>query len=91
MSFFGRVLTMAALWMALMVSSLVVVLVTYQTRLATHQLELLRHQATDLQVESGQLLLEKSSLTAFAIIERKALAEFNMVVPELDQIVIVKP
>lgn len=87
----GQKVLLAALWLAVMISSLSVVFVTHQSRHATHQLEELRHRAADLQVESGQLLLEKSSLSAFFRVEQHALNELEMVVPELDQIVVVKP
>lgn len=79
------------LWGAVMSSALAVVMVTHKARNATHQLEELRHEAADLHVESGQLLLEKSSLSAFARVERTAFDKLNMVVPELEQVVIVKP
>ncbi len=87
----GKMLVLSVMWLAIMVSSLAVVLVTHNARLATQKLEHLRHQAADLQVESGQLLLEKSSLAAFARTEQIARNKLNMVVPDLNRIVIVKP
>lgn len=87
----GQKVLLACLWAGVMTSSLSVVFVTHRTRLATDELEMLRHKAADLQVESGQLLLEKSSLSAFARVEQKALNELEMIVPELNQIVVIKP
>lgn len=89
--YLGRKILLACLWAGVMVSSLSVVFVTHRARLATQQLEVLRHQAADLQVESGQLLLEKSSLSAFARVEQKALNELDMIVPELNQVVVIRP
>ncbi|MBC6907326.1 cell division protein FtsL [Saccharophagus sp. K07] len=79
-----------AAWFLVMGSALSVIYVTHRARLATHELETLRHAAADLQAESGQLLLEKSSLSAYARVEQMALKELNMTVPDTDQVVVVK-
>jgi len=60
---FGVICT-AALWLAVIVSALAVVFVTYRNRVATDKLETLRHQAAALHVQSGQYLLERSTLAA---------------------------
>lgn len=85
----GMLLTTA--WFFVMASALTVVYVTHRARLATHELEKLRHEAADLHAESGQLLLEKSSLAAYARVEQLALKKLDMTVPEIGQVVIVKP
>lgn len=81
----------SVLWVAVVASALAVVFTTHSTRLATHELETLRHAAVDLHVESGQLLLEKSSLSAYARVERKAVETLHMTVPSIEEMVIVKP
>lgn len=79
------------LWLLVMVSALGVVHATHRARLATHELEKLRHEAADLHAESGQLMLERSSLAAYARVEQLAMRELGMTVPAIDQVVIVKP
>lgn len=86
----GHGMLIFAAWVLVMGSALSVVYVTHRARLATHELEKLRHAAADLHAESGQLLLEKSSLAAFARVEQLALKELNMTVPEIDQVIVVK-
>ncbi len=87
----GHGILIFAAWFLVMASALSVVYVTHRARLATHELEKLRHAAADLQAESGQLLLEKSSLSAYARVEQLATKQFGMTVPEIDQVVLVKP
>jgi len=79
------------LWVMVMVSALGVVHSTHRARLATHELEKLRHEAADLHAESGQLMLERSSLATYARVEQLALKKLDMTVPPIDQVVIVKP
>lgn len=85
----GFLITM--IWAAVVASALAVVFTTHSARLATHELETLRHAAADLHVESGQLLLEKSSLSAYARVEKKAIETLDMTVPSIEEMVIVKP
>lgn len=87
----GRILGLLCLWLLVMVSALGVVHSTHRARLATHELEKLRHEAADLHAESGQLMLERSSLAAYARVEQLALKKLDMTVPVIDQVVIVKP
>lgn len=79
------------LWFVFMFSALSVVYVTHKARVSTHELELLRHEEADLNVESGQLLLEKSSLATFVRVERLAVEKLGMRVPKTEQVMIVKP
>ena len=84
-------IAISSVWLMIVTSALGVVYATHRARLATHELEKLRHQAADLHAESGQLLLEKSSLAAYARVEQLAVKELNMIVPEINQVVIVQP
>lgn len=86
-----RCVVIAALWGLITCSALAVVYVAHCARTATHELEMLRHRAADLHVESGQYLLEKSSLSAYSRIEEQAVQKLEMTVPDPDQVVLVKP
>ncbi len=86
-----RVVGVVCLWLFVLASALGVVSVTYQTRVATDTLETLRHQAADLHVQSGQYLLERSTLAAYARIEDKALHKLGMTVPDIETVVIIRP
>lgn len=88
---FAQGLLITGLWAGVVGSALGVVVLTYKIRNATQELEMLRHAAADLHVESGQLLLEKSSLSAYARVEKKAIENLNMTVPSIEEMVIVKP
>lgn len=78
-------------WCAVLASSLGVVYTTHSTRQATQTLESLRNEATALQVEAGQFLLERSTLSTYARIEQLASNELEMKVPKSSQIMLVKP
>lgn len=82
---------LAFLWCAVLATSLGVVYTTHSTRQATQTLESLRNEATALQVEAGQFLLERSSLSTYARIEQLASSELEMKVPQSSQIMLVKP
>jgi cell division protein FtsL len=87
----GQGLLFVGLGVVITMSALGVVFTTHKARVATHELETLRHQTADLHVESGQLLLEKSSLSAYARVEKNALENLDMMVPSTEDMVIVEP
>ena len=78
------------LWLAVVFSGLLVVEKSYHARVAIQQLETLRKEGAELQVETGQLMLEKSSLVAYSRIETKAVKSLGMYVPQVEEIIIVK-
>lgn len=84
-------LMVAALWLGVLSSALGVTYVTFEARTATRQLEVLRQEAAALHVQSGQFLLERSSLAAYGRVEDIAMEQLGMVVPGLEQIIVVKP
>lgn len=86
-----NVFTVVVLWLGVLASAMSVVLVTHKARIATRNLEALRHEAADLHVQSGQFLLERGSLAAYARIEKLAVEELEMTVPDVEEIVLVKP
>lgn len=77
-----KFLVVAALWVACVISGMGVVYETHKARVATHALESARREMNDLQVESGQLSLEKSSLAAYARVEAVAVGKLHMVNPQ---------
>lgn len=87
----GLAMAVAALWCAVVATALAVVYVTHRARLGTHSLEELRHEAAHLHVQSGQFLLERSSLAAYARVEEFAIEKLEMTVPNIDQVMVVKP
>ncbi len=79
------------IWVVFMASALGVVYMTHEARLSTQELELLKNEATDLRVKAGQLLLERSSLSAFVRVERLAASQLDMLIPQIEHMVLVKP
>lgn len=82
-------LLVVVVWLSSVGSAMGVVYSTYESRKATQALEELRREAAGLQVVSGQLLLEKSSWSAYSRVEKVALEELNMVIPEVEKTVLV--
>ena len=83
------VLLAVTLWCVCLVSALGVVNSTFKARQATWQLETLRQEASQLQVRSGQYLLEKSSWSAYARIEVIATEELGMTTPLAEDTILV--
>lgn len=69
------------LWLGCVVSALAVVYESHLARRATSDLENTRRELNALQVESGQLLLEKSSMTAYSRVENVAGSQLHMINP----------
>lgn len=86
----SKLALVGVLWIAVLVSALSVVYVTFDVRQHTQQLAELNDRAQTLQIETGQLLLEKSALAAYARVERIATQELNMRVPTGHEIVVVE-
>ena len=82
-------LTVSCLWVLCVVSSVAVVVTTFESRKSIHTLEKLRREATNLQVMSGQFLLERSTWSDYSRIESIATQELQMVDPVQEQTVIV--
>jgi cell division protein FtsL len=77
----SRFVVIAILWLGCVVSALAVVYESHLARKATANLENTRRELNTLQVESGQLLLEKSSLTAYSRVENAASSQLQMINP----------
>lgn len=82
---------LVALWLLVLASALAVVASTHEVRRQVDQLETLRREAVELEVVWGQYLLEQSTWAAYSRIERLAVDELDMQVPEAEQIVMVTP
>ncbi len=86
----AAVLGLVTLWLGVLLSAYAVVWTTHDSRQKINGLESLRRQAADLQVEWGQYLLEQSAWAAYSRIERLALQDLDMIIPDSEKIVMVK-
>lgn len=82
---------MATLWLVVMVSALGVIYTSHQCRLLYSELAILQQGENNLQVIWGQYLLEQSSLASLSRIEKKAITEQGMRVPDIKDVVMVQP
>lgn len=85
----GKLILISLLWVAAVLSALAVVFVTFDVRQHTQALAELNLKAQELQVESGQLLLERSALAAYARVEKLSTEQLQMRVPNGHEIVVV--
>ena len=81
----------AGLWLAVVLSALAVVNVSHQCRQLYSELAVLQREQNSLQVAWGQYLLEQSSLSSLSRIETKAIAELEMRVPDISEVIMVAP
>ena len=77
------------LWLAVMVSALTVVYLSYDVRLKVNDLEVLRVQQDDLQIVWSQYLLEESAWASFGRVEKAATETLLMKVPATKDMVMV--
>ena len=87
----NRVVVLLLLGCAVVVSALAVVFAKYQSRTLFVELQNLNKERDAMEVEWGQLQLEQSTWTAHNRIEGIARSRLEMVLPEPDQIVVVRP
>lgn len=83
-------LLVTGLMLAVVVSALAVVYVSYQHRMTFHELQQLRVQSNELDVHWGQLLIEQSTFGLEGRIERRAMEELNMTFPDWSKIIMVR-
>ena len=91
MSHSGWRLTVAVLWVAVLVSALGVVYGKQQARNRFNELQKLTTQRDDLDIEWGQLQLEQSTWATHGRVERVAREELRMVIPQATDLRIVTP
>ena len=86
----GSLLVVVTVWLLVVISALAVVASTQQVRKQTNELETLRRQASQLQVQWGQYLLERSTWAAYSRVEHVAVSELNMKAPVSTEIVMIR-
>lgn len=72
-------------------SAVAVVHAVHTSRLLVNDLQGLQREGERLQVEWGQLLLEKSTWGSYARVEKRARGEIDMYLPSVQEIVVVTP
>lgn len=72
-------------------SSLGVVYAKHQSRKLFVELDTLKKERDEMNVEWGRLQLEQSTLATHSRIEQTAKKRLNMVTPEYEQVLIVRP
>lgn len=85
----GRLVLVILSWVGVVGSALLIVFVTHTCRQATQELEVLRREATNLRVESGRIMLERSALAAYSRVENKAVEKLGMFIPDNNAIMVV--
>lgn len=84
------IVLVVVLWLAVLASGLAVVYSTHLSRQLFAELDGLQRQTSALHVEWGQFLLEQSTWSAFDRVERLAIDQLDMHVPDSEQLVIVE-
>jgi cell division protein FtsL len=84
-------LLVAALWLAVLGSSLGVVYAKQEARSRFNELQQLVKARDDLDIEWGQLQLEQSTWATHGRVERLAHDELHMVIPQASDLRIVQP
>lgn len=81
------------MFLALLVlaSSLGVIYAKHQSRKLFVELDTLKKERDEMNVEWGRLQLEQSTLATHSRIERTAKKRLNMITPEYEQVLIVRP
>ncbi|OGT71400.1 MAG: cell division protein FtsL [Gammaproteobacteria bacterium RIFCSPLOWO2_02_FULL_57_10] len=74
----------------LLISGVSVIYTTFKNRYLLNELQQLKNERNELQVQWGQLLIEQSTFSLEGRIERKAIDELQMVVPDFSEIVMVR-
>lgn len=86
----NRLWLVVLLWVSVLVSSLMVVYASHQTRLKVNELAELRQQQDQLHIVWSQYLLEESAWASYGRVEKIAIEKLLMQVPPTQQIVMVR-
>lgn len=86
----ARSLLLMSLMLAVLGSALAVVNTSYKHRMVFHELQQSRVQTNDLDVQWGQLLIEQSTFGLEGRIERRAIDELGMKLPDWSTIKMVR-
>jgi cell division protein FtsL len=87
----GRTAVVASLGVAVLLSALAVVYAKYESRMLFAELQTLKQDQDRMDVEWGQLQLEQSTWATHGRIESIARERLGMVLPETDQVVVIRP
>lgn len=82
---------MAVLWVALLGAAIAVVWNKHEARILFIELQGLHAERDELDIEWGQLKLEQSAWAMHGRVEQTARVNLQMVVPQPDEVRIVKP
>ena len=85
-----HLLGMTLLWLAVLVSAILVVYSNHLCRKLYADMAVLEREKNVYQVEWGRYLLEQSTWASLGRVEKLAKSEFGMRVPEIDEVVIVE-
>lgn len=88
--FSPNVLLVCFLLSCVLLSGVSVIYVTFKNRNLLNELQQLKNERNSLQVQWGQLLIEQSTFSLEGRIERKAVDELQMQVPEFSELVMVR-
>ena len=88
--FSARMTIVLVLLTLLVVSGVSVIYITFKNRYLLNELQQLKNARNELQVQWGQLLIEQSTFSLEGRIERKAIDELQMEVPDFSEIVMVR-
>ena len=91
MSATGWRLVVAALWVAVLGSSLGVIYAKHEARTHFYELQKLTNERDELDIEWGQLQLEQSTWATHGRVERVAHDDLGMVTPKASELRIVQP
>lgn len=83
-------LLLVLLSLAVMASALAVVVSSFESRTVFHALQQQREISNQLDMQWGQLLIEQSTFGLEGRIERRAIDDLNMQLPDWSQIVVVR-
>ncbi len=84
------VFAIVCLWVAVVVSALAVVYTTHSVRVNTNLLAQAKTESSELQLQWGQYLLERSTWASYSRIEQVAAGELDMAPPKPDEIIVVQ-
>ena len=88
--FSPNMLLICFLLSCVLASGVSVIYVTFKNRNLLNELQQLKNERNSLQVQWGQLLIEQSTFSLEGRIERKAIDELQMQVPEFSELVMVR-
>jgi cell division protein FtsL len=85
-----KMLLVVLILIALLASGISLIYTTFKNRYLLNEIQELKQQRNELQVHWGQLLIEQSTFSLEGRIERKAVEELQMKVPEIADIIMVR-